>query len=94
MKRVLLLVTVAAMLAVTMALSGVAQAAPIGGKADAQRAAKEAIQTLGPSYDLSRYPASVVDVSYPPHYFSFIPSYPDDDDVGYWVANPLANPYI
>jgi hypothetical protein len=94
MKRVLLLVAVASMLAVTMALSGVAQAAPRGGKADAQRAAKEAIQTLGPSYDLSRYPASVVDVSSPAHYYSFIPSSPDDDDVGYWVATYLDNLHV
>ena len=94
MKRILLLVTVASMLAVTMALSGVAQAAPRGGKADAQHAAKEAIQTLGPRYDLSRYPASVVDVNYPAHFYSFIPYCPDDDDVGYWVDNPWANPCI
>ena len=45
MKRMLLLVTVGLMLAAAMALSGVAQAAPISDKADAQ-CAKLAIKTL------------------------------------------------
>ena len=54
MKRVLLLVTVALMLAAAMALSGVAQAKPIGTKADAQ-CAKLAIKTLGPSFNPSTY---------------------------------------
>jgi hypothetical protein len=54
MKRILLLVTVASMLAAVMALSGVAQAGPIGGKADAQ-CLKLAIKTLGPSYNPSNY---------------------------------------
>jgi hypothetical protein len=54
MKRILLLVTVASMLAAAWALSGVAQAAPIGGKADAQ-CAKLAIQTLGPKFNPSNY---------------------------------------
>jgi Ca2+-binding RTX toxin-like protein len=54
MKRVMLLVTVALMLAAAMALSGVAQAAPIGGKADAQ-CAKLAIKTLGPNFNPSTY---------------------------------------
>jgi hypothetical protein len=54
MKRILLLVTVASMLAAAWALSGVAQAAPIGGKADAQ-CAKLAIQTLGPGVNPSNY---------------------------------------
>ena len=54
MKRLLLLVTVALMLAAAMALSGLAQAAPIDGKADAQ-CAKLAKRTLGPSYNSSNY---------------------------------------
>jgi opacity protein-like surface antigen len=54
MKRILLLVTLALMLASAMALSGVAQAAPISGKADAQ-CAKLAIKTLGPSFNPSTY---------------------------------------
>src|SRR5918995_5991156 len=54
MKRTLLLVTVALMLAAAMALSGLAQAAPIDGKADAQ-CAKLAKRTLGPSYNSSNY---------------------------------------
>ena len=54
MKRFLLLVTVAAMLASAMVLSGVAQAAPIGDSADA-RCAKLARQTLGPSYKPATY---------------------------------------
>jgi hypothetical protein len=54
MKRVLLLVTVASMLAAAMALSGVAQAAPISGKDDAQ-CAKLAIQTLGPGFNPANY---------------------------------------
>jgi hypothetical protein len=54
MKRVLLLVTVASMLAAAMALSGVAQAAPISGKANAQ-CAKLAIHALGPSFNPSNF---------------------------------------
>ena len=54
MKRITMLVTVALMLAAAMALSGVAQAAPISGKADAQ-CAKLAIQTLDSSYNPSNY---------------------------------------
>jgi Ca2+-binding RTX toxin-like protein len=54
MKRILLLVTVASMLASAMALSGVARAAPKSGPADA-KCAKLAIQTLGPSYNPSNY---------------------------------------
>jgi len=53
-KRILLLTTLAAMFAAAMALSGVAQAAPIGDSADAQ-CAKLAIQTLGPSYNPGTY---------------------------------------
>src|ERR671910_2624464 len=54
MKRILLLTTLAAMLAAAMALSGVAQAAPISDKADA-RCAKLTIKTLGPSFNPSNY---------------------------------------
>jgi hypothetical protein len=54
MKRILLLGTVALMLAAAIALSGVAQAAPISDKADAQ-CAKLAIKTLGPSSNPSNY---------------------------------------
>lgn len=54
MKRILLLVTVALILAAAMALSGVAQAKPIGDSADAQ-CAKLAIKTLGPSFNPSNY---------------------------------------
>jgi Ca2+-binding RTX toxin-like protein len=54
MKRILLLVTVALMLAAAMALSGVAQAAPISDKADAQ-CAKLGIKTLGSSFNPSNY---------------------------------------
>ena len=54
MKRTLSLVTVALMLPAAMALSGLAQAAPIDGKADAQ-CAKLAKRTLGPSYNSSNY---------------------------------------
>ena len=53
-KRILLLTTLAAMLAAAMALSGVAQAAPISDEADAQ-CLKLAIQTLGPSHNPSTY---------------------------------------
>jgi hypothetical protein len=53
-KRILLLTTLAAMLAAAMALSGVAQAAPISDEADAQ-CLKLAIQTLGPSYNPGTY---------------------------------------
>ena len=54
MKRILLLVTVASMLAAAMALSGVAQAKPIADPADAQ-CAKLTIKTLGPSFNPSNY---------------------------------------
>jgi hypothetical protein len=54
MKRILLLVTVASMLAAAMALSGVAQARPIADSAYAQ-CAKLAIRTLGPSYNPANY---------------------------------------
>jgi hypothetical protein len=54
MRRILLLVTVASMLAAAMALSGVAQARPIADSADAQ-CATLAIKTLGPSYNPSNY---------------------------------------
>jgi len=54
MKRILLLVTVASMLAAAMALSRVAQAKPIADTADAQ-CAKLAIKTLGPSFNPSNY---------------------------------------
>lgn len=54
MKRILLLVTVASMMAAAMALCGVAQARPIADSADA-KCAKLAIKTLGPSYNPSNY---------------------------------------
>jgi hypothetical protein len=50
MKRIMVLLAAAAM----MAMSGVAQAAPIGDSADAQ-CAKLAIRTLGPSVNPSNY---------------------------------------
>ena len=49
MKRIVLLTALAAMMAAAMALSGVAQAGPISGKADVQ-CFKLARQTLGPSF--------------------------------------------
>jgi hypothetical protein len=54
MRRILLLTTLAAMLVAAMALSGVTQARPIRGSADAQ-CAKLAIKTLGPSFNPSNY---------------------------------------
>jgi hypothetical protein len=54
MRRISLLVTVASMLAVAIALSGVAQAAPVGGKADAKCLA-EAVQTLPPGFKPADY---------------------------------------
>jgi hypothetical protein len=54
MKRIVLLTALAAMMAATMALSGVAQAAPVGGKADAKCLA-EAVRTLGPGFKPSNY---------------------------------------
>lgn len=55
MKRIMLLVAVALMVAAAMALSGVAQAKPItNGKADA-RCLAEAIKTLGPGFNPSGY---------------------------------------
>jgi Ca2+-binding RTX toxin-like protein len=53
-KRIVLLTTLAAMLVAAMALSGVAQAAPISDRADAQ-CAKLAVKTLGPSFNPSNY---------------------------------------
>jgi hypothetical protein len=53
-KRILLLTTLAAMLAAAMALSGVAQAAPVGGSADAKCLA-EAVQTLQPGFNPADY---------------------------------------
>ena len=53
-KRIIMLVTVALVMAAAMALSGVAQARPIAGSADAQ-CAKLAIRTLGPSFNPSNY---------------------------------------
>jgi hypothetical protein len=54
MKRILLLVTVASMLAAAMALSGVARAGPVGSKADAQ-CMTLANKTLGSSFKPSNY---------------------------------------
>jgi hypothetical protein len=54
MKRILLLVTVASMLAAAMALSGVAQAAKGSNKANAQCKA-EAVRTLQPGFKPSNY---------------------------------------
>ena len=54
MKRILLLVTLALMLAAAMALSGVAQARPIAESADA-KCAKLAIQTLGKDIKSANY---------------------------------------
>jgi hypothetical protein len=53
-ERIVLLTTLAAVLLAAMALSGVAQAAPISGKADVQ-CLKLAIKTLGPSFNPSKY---------------------------------------
>ena len=54
MKRILMLLSVAAMMAAAMALSGVAQAKPISGSADA-KCAKLAIKTPGASFNPSNY---------------------------------------
>jgi hypothetical protein len=54
MRRILLLTTLAAMMAAARALSGVSQARPISGSADA-KCAKLAIKTLGPSFNPSNY---------------------------------------
>jgi hypothetical protein len=54
MRRIVLLTTLAAMIAAAMALSVVAQARPISGPADA-KCAKLAIKTLGPSFNPSNY---------------------------------------
>ena len=54
MKRILLLTTLAAMLAAAMALSGVAQAKPTSDSSDA-KCEKLAIQTLGPSFNAANY---------------------------------------
>jgi hypothetical protein len=53
-KRIVLLTTLAAMLAAAMALSGVAQAKPIANSVDA-KCAKLAIQTLGSSFNPGTY---------------------------------------
>ena len=54
MKRLFMLMALALMLAAAMALSGVAQARPISGSADA-KCAKLTIKTLGPSFNPSNY---------------------------------------
>ena len=54
MKRIVLLTALAAMMAAAMALSGVAQAGPISGRADVQ-CFKLARQTLGPSFKPGTY---------------------------------------
>jgi Ca2+-binding RTX toxin-like protein len=54
MRRILLLTTLAAMLAGAMALSGVAQAKSIGGSADA-KCQQLAIKTLGPGFNPADY---------------------------------------
>jgi hypothetical protein len=55
MKRIFLLATLALMIGVAMALSGVAQAkTTIGGSAEAQ-CAKLAIQTLGKGFNPANY---------------------------------------
>src|SRR5215217_7967695 len=54
MKRILLLTTLAAMLAAAMALSGVAQAKPTSDSPDA-KCEKLAIQTLGASFNPANY---------------------------------------
>jgi Ca2+-binding RTX toxin-like protein len=54
MKRIIMLVTVALMLGAAMVLSGVAQAAPGGNKANAQCKA-EAVRTLQPGFKPSDY---------------------------------------
>jgi hypothetical protein len=54
MKRIMLLVTVASMLGAAMAISGVAQAAQGGNKANAQCRA-EAVRTLQPGFKPSDY---------------------------------------
>jgi len=54
MKRILLLTTLAAMLAAAMALSGVAQAAPTSDSPNA-KCEKLAAQTLGPSFNPANY---------------------------------------
>lgn len=53
-KKLAILVAMALVVATMLALSGVAQAAPISDKADAQ-CAKLAIRMLGPSYNPSNY---------------------------------------
>src|SRR5215217_1077826 len=53
-KRILLLTTLAAMLVAAMALSGVAQGAPVGDPADAKCLA-EAVQTLQPGFKPTDY---------------------------------------
>src|SRR5215213_622037 len=54
MRRMVLLTTLAAMIAAAMALLGVAQARPIAVSPDA-KCAKLAIKTLGPSFNPSNY---------------------------------------
>ena len=54
MRRIMVLLATVAMMAAMLAMSGVAQAAPINDKADAQ-CLKLAIETLGPGYNPSNY---------------------------------------
>jgi hypothetical protein len=53
-RKLTILVATALMLATMLALCGVAQAAPVGGKADA-RCLAEAVRTLGPGFNPSDY---------------------------------------
>ena len=54
MRKLTILGAAALMLATMLALCGVAQAAPVGGKADA-RCLAEAVRTLGPGFNPSDY---------------------------------------
>ena len=54
MRRIWLMMTLALMFAAAMALSGVAQAKPVGGSADA-KCQQLAIQTLGPGFNPAGY---------------------------------------
>jgi hypothetical protein len=89
MRRILMLLSVAAMLGAVMALSGVAQARPISGSADA-KCAKLAIKSLGASFNPGTYTfdggTELTDV------FTGNAGQPDvfcgfggDDDIGYIV---------
>ena len=74
MKRIMLLMTLASMLAAAMALSGAAQAKkPVGGPADAQ-CLKLAIKTLGPSFSPANY--------------TFFGGTASNDDFGQGTAGP------